>query len=1720
MNENNYLPNILKDRTSDILKKLYEGKVNKEEIINLLTSIQNSETNLFEKIKNESEDNYRGIYNSVSDAIYILNKNAVFIDINAGAEKMYGYSKEELIGKNPSYVSAPDKNDLNEVTEFHNSAFNGKDQQFKFWGLRKNGEIFPKIVSLFPGKFYGEKVVIAIAKDISQKIKSEEALIKSDEKFRNLLQFAPDAFFQGDEKGRFIECNKAACELTEYTKEELLKMSMTDLFSNQILEGNPLRYDLLLLGKTVKTEREILTKSGKHRFIEMNSKKMDDGTYQSFLRDITERKIFEKNISESEERYRKIVTHLRQSYYEADKRGIITHTNPEFRIFIGYSESELIGTFSFSLIVDEHKHKIANEYKKCLEEKVAYKTSELKVNLNYGSTCWIELLTHFQYDKDGKFLKASNIVRDISERKEVEEALKESESKYKIIAEKATDVVWLIDLEGKSTFVTNSIEQFTGFTKNEYLNQTLEERFTKESFEIAKKILYDELSKYKNKKIEIDYARKFELDYRCKDGNVKTGELLITPYFHKNLLIGLHGVTRDITDRKSAEKALKESEKNFRLLFEYSPFGTYIATPNGDIIDGNGALLKMLGSPSIEATKQINVLTFPPLVKNGYAQLFKQCVDNKKILTLEIPYTSKWGKEIILSSYIIPLINENGIVEKVYTVMEDITERKNIEVSLRESEELFRNLSASTPTAIFVYQNENFVFVNKAVEKLTGYSEGELLKMKFWDVVHPDHKELVRKRGLSRQEGKSIPNSYQFKLLNKNGSESWIDFAASKISWKGNNAALGSAMDITNLKIVEEKLKQSEEKYKIFSELTSDYIYTATLPKQGKAVMDWVGGSFEKIIGCSFDEFLSNGGWTAILHPDDVYVDLMAIEELRNNRRTEIEVRIFNKKREVIWVKCLSSPVWDEAEQRVTSIYGSVKNISEMKNAELALKESKDRYKLISSLTTDYLFTSKEDENGNLTSTWVGGSFEEMTGYTFEEYKKLGGWRATVHPDDLEKDYEAYKKLLKNQKVVLQVRTIHKSGKIVWVESFGSPVWDSKKNRLIGINGAVRDITTEKEALLALQEREEKYKLISEITSDYLFESRRNENDEIKITWTAGSFKKISGYTLEEYIKVGGWNYLLHKDDVELDKAAFNKLNQNKKVTAVVRTYNKSGNIVWVKNTCSPIWDYKKNRLEGIIGSVKDISEEKQNQIIKEVHYNIANAMINIKSIEELFALIRLELNKIIDTTNFVIAFYDENSGMLTADVDNDEKDSFDSWTAEKSISGYLLNTGERLVLDKNQILEMIKNGDIVQVGTLPEIWLGVPLKIRNKAIGVMVVQNYNDSKAFNKIGIELFEVIGNQLSLYLERNKAKEDTLKLSRAIVQSPISILITNINGEIEYVNPMFEKVSQYSFEEVFGKNPRIVKSGNHTKEYYLNIWDTILSGKDWHGELLNKRKNGELFWENVIISPIKNDKGIITHFVSIKEDITEKKIMIEELIASKKQAEVSEKIKTEFLAQMSHEIRSPLNVILNFIGLIKDEVAENLSDDMADSFQSINSASARIIRTVDLILNMTDLQLGSYDLSIEAINVVELLKRIIKEYAQSANKKGLELKLEMEFDELTLTTDEYALMQIVSNLIDNAIKYTEKGKISVSLEKNKANCAIIKVNDTGIGMSENFLPKLFKSFTQEEQGYTRSFDGNGLGMALVKQYCNVISAEISVDSKKSFGSTFTVIVPNIL
>jgi PAS domain S-box-containing protein len=366
------------------------------------------------------------------------------------------------------------------------------------------------------------------------------------------------------------------------------------------------------------------------------------------------------------------------------------------------------------------------------------------------------------------------------------------------------------------------------------------------------------------------------------------------------------------------------------------------------------------------------------------------------------------------------------------------------------------------------------------------------------------------------------------------------------------------------------------------------------------------------------------------------------------------------------------------------------------------------------------------------------------------------------------------------------------------------------------------------------------------------------------------------------------------------------------------------------------------------------------------------------------------------------------------------------------------------------------------------------------------------------------------------ERVNQQTILTRFSKAIEQSPVSIIVTDNKGNIEYVNPNFEAITGYTFEEVNGKNPRILKSGFTDIKVYKNLWETILSGKDWKGELYNKRKNGEYFWEIAAISPIKNEKGEITNFVAVKEDITHIKNVESLLIAAKERAERADKLKDEFLAQMSHEIRTPINAILSFSGLIKDELEDKIDDDLKMAFNIMVRAGKRIIRTIDLILNMAELQTGYFKPNFVKVNVKNKIEDCIEfDFLQLAKDKNLELRFNYKSSTEELTLDEYTFEVIIKNLIDNAIKYTPRGIVEVNVFDYSDNQLAFEVKDTGIGISEEYQKNLFEPFSQEEQGYTRRFEGNGLGLALIKKYTDLNNGEITVKSKKGEGSSFTVI-----
>ena len=368
------------------------------------------------------------------------------------------------------------------------------------------------------------------------------------------------------------------------------------------------------------------------------------------------------------------------------------------------------------------------------------------------------------------------------------------------------------------------------------------------------------------------------------------------------------------------------------------------------------------------------------------------------------------------------------------------------------------------------------------------------------------------------------------------------------------------------------------------------------------------------------------------------------------------------------------------------------------------------------------------------------------------------------------------------------------------------------------------------------------------------------------------------------------------------------------------------------------------------------------------------------------------------------------------------------------------------------------------------------------------------------------------------ERKFMEEELRKLNQAVVQSPASIVITDTAAKIEYVNPKVLETSGYSLEELLGKNPNIFSSRKYPREGYKLLWETITSGKDWRGELPNKKKNGELYWESVSISSIKNDSGAIIHYIAIKEDITEKKKLEKGLIEAKERAETASELKDAFIANISHEIRTPLNGVLGATSIIKDSLSDHITPAEETYFDAIDRASKRIIRTVDMILNFSRLQVGDIKYNPQLIDLNSTLEEIYGEFYSSAKQKKIDLIFENKIGEIKINSDQYCLNQVFSNLLDNAIKYTKEGAVTISLYYDEENRIKIDFRDTGIGISEEYLKQIFNPYSQEEVGYKRAYDGVGLGLSLVKNLLELLDAEISVQSVKGVGSTFSISFSN--
>lgn len=414
---------------------------------------------------------------------------------------------------------------------------------------------------------------------------------------------------------------------------------------------------------------------------------------------------------------------------------------------------------------------------------------------------------------------------------------------------------------------------------------------------------------------------------------------------------------------------------------------------------------------------------------------------------------------------------------------------------------------------------------------------------------------------------------------------------------------------------------------------------------------------------------------------------------------------------------------------------------------------------------------------------------------------------------------------------------------------------------------------------------------------------------------------------------------------------------------------------------------------------------------------------------------------------------------------------------------------------------------------------LDIPLIFHDKVMGAVGFNSIEDKREWTEDEISLLNMAGQVFinAIVRERNEKslKESEKRYRNLFENSAFGIYQSTLDGRFLIGNPALLKMLGY-------ENLADLRSVDIGSKHYLiptsreNFKQILLRDGEVDGlESEYKRNDGEIIYIREYAQLIQAGDGELIIEGAI-EDITDKKIAEKEAFLAKELAEKSERLKTEFLAQMSHEIRTPVNAMLSFANLIREEIEEFISDELAESFSILKNSGNRIIRTIDLILNMSEIQTGSYELNLKTIEILSDVIEVLRvEYHGMANEKGIELFINRHTDDLSVHGDEYTIIQIFNNLIDNAVKYTDSGSISIDIRRTEQNQLSVSVTDTGIGISEEYQKTIFEPFTQEQQGYTRHYEGNGLGLALVKKYCELNNAEISVESKKGEGSKFTVI-----
>jgi len=1070
--------------------------------------------------------------------------------------------------------------------------------------------------------------------------------------------------------------------------------------------------------------------------------------------------------------------------------------------------------------------------------------------------------------------------------------------------------------------------------------------------------------------------------------------------------------------------------------------------------------------------------------------------------------------------------NEAGVPIRLFGAALDISKRKWAEMASHESEERLRLATNVSNVGIFDYDHRaDSLYWSPEQRRIYGVGPDEIVNLDLsLSRIYPDDRDrsMAAIRSAHDPAGDGV-FEVENRLQLPDGTVRWA-FTKAQTYFEDEGCTrrpvrtIGAVLDITGRKQAEaelvaakaalevanagleqrvlersRELAQSEERMRMAAEGAGLGAYSINF-QSGEPY--W-SAEFKKLHG--FEPHapftLDEAGVPTSIHPGDHAAFQMRLAQTNDPRGDGLlrtEYRVIYGDGSVHWLAVYARTRFageGEARRRLSRA-GVVIDFTDRKQAEQALARAHDQLALAMESTGLGLWDWKIQAN----EMEVSGRWANILGYTPGELHPLSTstWMRLCHPDDWPKSDAALRRHLAGETPFYQdeVRFRHKDGHWIPLLTSGRVVeWDSA-GKPVRMLGATLDISERKEREEALREAKEALALTIEAAQLGTWDWHADTGE---ITVNA-RWAEMLGYTVEELAPVTALfrPSFTHPDDLPKDNALVQRLMDGlaDSFEDETRIRHKDGHWVHILTRGRATGHAADGRPTRLTGIDLDVTE--------------------LRRVQDALQAAQAELALAVEGSGAGVWNYDLETGAGSV---NERYAEMLGYTLDE-IAPITLRTAESLAHPED-VAKLRAARSRLLAGLTPVF--EAEWRMRHKDGHWVDILGRGKVTARDGAGKPI-RCTGTNLDVSTLK-EAEERLRTLSQVVEQSPVIVIITTPERVIEYVNSAFSERTGYSLSEVLGETPSLLKSNIHQQEFYDQFDETLRRGDSWRGELCDRAKDGTLFWLSAVISPIRNERGEVIHFVQISQDITQQKQAREELRLAKEAAEAANHAKSSFLANMSHEIRTPLNAILGYAQLLRRDPA--LPAQTADQIEIINKSGEHLMNLISDILEMSKIEVGRVSVAPTVFDLRSMIADVAEMFRARAAERSLQFSVaQNEALPRVVRADEGKIRQVLVNLLSNAVKFTERGHVELRCDARKADQGShlldVEVEDTGAGISEQELDRLFHHFEQTASGKKLQM-GTGLGLAISREFARLMGGDITVSSQEGRGSIFRFQVP---